>query len=136
MFKVTWIYKSLFGFLWNAIFYFLLVKKNFKMIWNISDLSLRDWIWERITSKYILYSLLTLWLSYHFIFLGNKKSKGRKGRILRTIVQTMTRWNYLIAINTRREFNFQVPTRESLLRTSELLVNAKQGPKKGGRRKI
>ena len=28
-----------------------------------------------------------------------------------------------------------VPTRESLMRQSELLVNAKQGPKKGLRRK-
>ena len=30
---------------------------------------------------------------------------------------------------------FKVPTRESLVKQSELLVNAKQGPKKGMRRK-
>ena len=38
------------------------MKKNFKMIWNISDLSLRDWIWERITSKHIviLYTVYTV----------------------------------------------------------------------------
>ena len=30
----------------------------------------------------------------------------------------------------------EVPTRETLMRQSELLVHAKQGPKKGGRRKI
>ena len=125
-----------------ASFYVLLVKNNFKMIWNISDLSRRDWIWERITSKYIRAVvnvqgyMIVLYLFSYFLFQGNKRSRGKRGRTLRRTGQTMTRWKLFTKSDSRESLNFQVPTRETLMRQSELLVNAKQGPKKGGRRKI
>ena len=105
-----------------AIFY-LLGKKNFKMIWTISDLSPRDWIWRRITSKYI-FTVAAVWtcMIVLFIFLFPRElEEQRKKRK---------------DIEEDGPDDDEVPTRETLMRQSELLVNAKQGPKKGGRRKI
>ena len=93
------------------------------MIWTISDLSPWDWIWRRITSKYI-FTVAAIWtymiVLFIFLFPRDQEEQRKKRK----------------DVEEDGPDDDEVPTRETLMRQSELLVNAKQGPKKGGRRKI